>query len=186
MTKSQDANQPGSKIKEKTPTQEPAVAINSFQPPKNPVGRPPKFKTPEEIEVKIIEYFEIGAYCPIGKTSVGEKVTKYIPTLTGLILWLGFSAKEDFYIYCKKPDFSAPLKRARLLIEQTYEQQLRGQYSSGAIFALKNFGWVDTPLIDNSRHYHISYGYRSKPIDSALRTEGRPGQLTESDPAIRS
>ena len=42
-----------------------------------------------------------------------------------------------------KKEFSYTIKRARLLIEILYEEQLQKGSPTGAIFALKNFGWKD-------------------------------------------
>lgn len=64
-------------------------------------------------------------------------------TITGLALFLGFDSKSTFYEYEKKPSFSYPIKRARMIIENTYEERLHGDKPTGAIFALKNMGWED-------------------------------------------
>ena len=86
------------------------------------------YTTSEQLEKAVDEYFE---------NTPEEKIT-----LTGLILALGIS-KETFYQYAKKDEFKEIINRARLRIENTYEQDLRNKGRSGDIFALKNFGWRD-------------------------------------------
>ena len=66
------------------------------------------------------------------------------PTLSGLAYELGFASRQSMYDYEKNKKHSYTIKRARLKIESHYEQRLNTQYSTGAIFALKNFGWRDT------------------------------------------
>lgn len=95
---------------------------------KNLGGRPVKYKNPEDMQVKIDEYF--------------EKTKETRITITGLCLHLGFT-KETFYEYAKKPEFKPILDRARLMVENSYEISLRENGRTGDIFALKNFGWRD-------------------------------------------
>ena len=56
---------------------------------------------------------------------------------------LGFCDRQSFYEYEKKPEFTYTIKKARFFIEQHYEELLQTGNVTGAIFALKNFGWVD-------------------------------------------
>ena len=81
-----------------------------------------------QLEADIKKYFE---------ETPEEKIT-----LTGLILSLDM-CKETFYNYANKPEFKEIINKARLRIENTYEQDLRNKGRSGDIFALKNFGWRD-------------------------------------------
>jgi hypothetical protein len=69
-------------------------------------------------------------------------------TITGLCYYLGFCSKQNFYDYEKKPEFQDSIKRLRLKVESSYEKQLFKNSSTGAIFALKNFGWADKREID--------------------------------------
>lgn len=69
------------------------------------------------------------------------------PTISGLALHLGFVSRQSFYDYEKNPAHSYTIKRARLAIEDCYEQRLHASNPTGAIFALKNFGWKDTQEI---------------------------------------
>lgn len=110
---------------------------------KNLGGRPSKFKTPEELQKKIDAYFK---NCPDKKqfvTKLGNVIEIPMPTISGLCYYLGFESRQSFYDYEQVEKFSYTIKRARLFIEKEYEQLLQGNNCTGAIFALKNFGWVD-------------------------------------------
>ena len=65
------------------------------------------------------------------------------PTVTGLALALGFADKSSVYYYKEKEEFSYPIKRALLVVENGYEKELRKGSPTGSIFALKNMGWKD-------------------------------------------
>lgn len=101
------------------------------------VGRPPKYETLEDM-LPVLEAWE-------EKIKNGAK-----PTLTGLALELGFCDKGSVYDYAAKPEFSHSIKRALLIVENGYEQALRGEAAAGPIFALKNFNWKDKQEIDQT------------------------------------
>ena len=113
-------------------------------------GRPLYYETPELLAKGIDDYFE---YIKGEKGYVqgeGDKPDKEywvrLPepaTITGLIIFLGFSHREALIDYEKREGFSDIVKRGRLLIECEYEKRLAGQSPTGAIFALKNMGWRD-------------------------------------------
>lgn len=110
---------------------------------KNLGGRPPKFETAEQLQKKINEYFK---NCPDKKniiTKTGEVVEFPTPTICGLCYFLGFESRQSFYDYEKIEKFSYIIKRARLFVEKEYELLLQSNNCTGAIFALKNMGWVD-------------------------------------------
>lgn len=112
-------------------------------------GRPLMFKTPEDLQNKINEYFN-GAM-RTKTTYVGKDATPVevpVPTITGLALHLGFESRQSFYDYEKYDDFSYTIKKARLFIEREYEELLHIGNTTGAIFALKNMGWADKSQID--------------------------------------
>jgi len=90
-----------------------------------------KFKTDKDLQDAIEEYF------------VGVLSDEKNPTITGLALHLGFESRQSIYDYEKSGKHSYTIKRARLAIEENYEQRLHGNNPTGAIFALKNFGWRD-------------------------------------------
>jgi hypothetical protein len=92
-------------------------------------GRPPKYETPEELEVAIDEY--------IAKTPAASI------TLTGLCMHLGFASRQSLHDYKKRPGFSYPILKGLLAVENSYEISLRTIAAPGSIFALKNMGWTD-------------------------------------------
>lgn len=121
---------------------------------KNKGGRPPKFKTVEELDAAINDYFE---NCPDKriiklKNSEGGEYIEYVPsyTITGLALHLGFVDRRSLYDYNERPQFSHSIKMARTRIEKVYENLLHSGQCTGAIFALKNFGWKDKQEIEHA------------------------------------
>lgn len=104
------------------------------------------FETPEAMADAINDYFENGIKLRkvvIGKGENARVEEIPVPTITGLCYHIGFESRQSFYAYEQKPEFSYTVKRARLFIEQEYEEQLQVGNTVGAIFALKNFGWID-------------------------------------------
>lgn len=108
-------------------------------------GRPAFFDSPEELQSRIIEYFE--SYLPQGESTTPDPVLGYKPTVSGLGIWLGFSDRQSLYDYAKrkkdKEVFACIVKKAIYYIEMQYEQLLESKGATGAIFALKNMGWRD-------------------------------------------
>lgn len=86
------------------------------------------YESAEELQAKIDEYF----------TRPDKK-----PTISGLAYHLGFESRQSFYDYEQKEGFAYTIKRARLRIENEYEDRLNEGAGAGAIFALKNLGWKD-------------------------------------------
>ena len=119
---------------------------------KHPGGRPPKYTNPEELQKKIDEYFISGRNMKtvIFKSKDGPVEMKVpMPTISGLVLFCGFSDRGAFYDYESKPEFSHTIKRARSRIAQDYEEDLKNGLGVGAIFALKNLGWQDKTEIES-------------------------------------
>jgi len=111
-----------------------------------PAGQPAYFESADQLEDEIQKYFEEGV--KIKKVVLGPPNKRYteeipVPTITGLALYLGFESRQSFYDYEKRPEFSYTIKKARLLIENEYEEMLAIGNVAGAIFALKNMGWAD-------------------------------------------
>lgn len=96
-----------------------------------PAGRPRIYKSVKPLEDNCNAYFELCA----------EEGVR--PTITGLALHLGFADKTTLYEYRDRPEFSYPIKKSLLLIENCLEQRLENQAVTGIIFALKNMGWKD-------------------------------------------
>jgi hypothetical protein len=116
-------------------------------------GRPPTYSSVEEIDKAIQDYFENGIKIKtvvIGKAPNQTAIEVPVPTITGLVLHLGFESRQSFYDYEEKPEFSYTIKRARTLIEKEYEEMLQIGNTTGAIFALKNMGWKDKSEVEQS------------------------------------
>lgn len=110
---------------------------------KNPVGKPPVFSSPEEMQTKIEDYIH---NCPDTITIItkdGDKIELPRPTSSGLAYHIGFASRQSLYDYSKKDEYSYTIKRAMLFIEKEYEMKLGTGNAAGIIFALKNFGWKD-------------------------------------------
>lgn len=104
-------------------------------------GRPADYKSAEEMEKVIIEYFETT------KNNSG----KYQPTIEGLTLYLGFSSRQSLHNYAKKEEFMDVIGRAKQFIKMCYEKNLYSFTWAGAQFALRNLGkedWKDE-IIEN-------------------------------------
>jgi len=117
------------------------------------MGRPPKYKTAEELQIKIDEYFDKG--CNTRKVVCGPAHNKQVIeikvlTITGLVRYCGFCSRQSFYDLEEQEEFSYTIKKARNRMEEEYEELLQQGLGAGAIFALKNFGWSDRQDIQHS------------------------------------
>jgi hypothetical protein len=121
-----------------------------------PAGRPPIYKSIDEMLPKLQEWEE--------SIKNGEK-----PTITGLCLSLDFESKDTLYAYKEKEGFSYPIKKAILIVENGYEKALRENNSTGPIFALKNMGWTDKHVHD----MQSSDGTMSPKIEIVRPDEGK-------------
>jgi hypothetical protein len=121
-------------------------------------GRPLIFGSAEDITAKAEEYFVwIRGEREVVVNDQGEREERWKrlpepPTITGLMLYLGFESRQSFYDYAEKGQFSYALQRIRLMIECKYEQNLHGTTPTGSIFALKNMGWKDKTETDLNLH----------------------------------
>lgn len=120
---------------------------------KKTVGRPPKYKTKEEIEEKIKAYFK-KCEGEILKDDNGKPVLNKWekpviincrpPTVTGLALALGFTSRQALLNYQAKREFVDTITRAKTMIEAYTEERLFDRDgTSGAQFSLRNnfAGW---------------------------------------------
>ncbi len=134
-------------------------------------GRPAHFETDDLLQSKIEEYFiYIKGEKKKSKTGRETKFWARYPenaTVTGLALYLGFESRQSFYDYEKNEQFSYTIKNARLRVEAAYEQQLLSYHATGAIFALKNFGWSDKQEVEHSGGLIMNWNeqktYEAKP-----------------------
>lgn len=125
----------------------------------NKGGAPPHYESAEELATAIQEYFEYckgeekeedvnvydeGLGCHVMRK---VKVTVREPekhTITGMCLFIGFESRANFYKQSERNDeFRYVVKRARMVVENRYEEMLDTKSVAGAIFALKNMDWTD-------------------------------------------
>jgi len=97
------------------------------------VGRPPKYKSKEEIEEKIEQYFKDCEGRPLtddegnqiyNKWGYPVIVDKRPPTVTGLALALGFTNRLSLLRYQGKKEFCDTITRAKARVEQYAEERL--------------------------------------------------------------
>ncbi len=118
------------------------------------VGRPPKYKSVEEIEDKIEQYFAGCEGEPLLDDEGNQVVNKYgypcwikppkPPTVTGLALALGFNTRKSLLEYQGKKEFVNTITRAKSRVEEYAESRLFDRDgSNGAQFSLRNNfkGW---------------------------------------------
>ena len=126
----------------------------------NKVGRPPMYKTAEEVQEKIDAYFE---ECK-GKVLTDDDGNivrdKYFmpiiidarpPTITGLALALGFTSRQALLNYQAKEEFVDTITRAKSRVECYAEERLYDKDgANGAKFNLANNfdGWKEKQQIE--------------------------------------
>ena len=124
------------------------------------VGRPPKYKSKEEIEEKIDAYFK-ECEGEILKDDDGKPVlnkwgkpviiNQKPPTVTGLALALGFTTRLSLLNYQGKKEFMNTITRAKTMIEAYTEERLFDKEgSNGAQFSLRNNfkGWNERQITE--------------------------------------
>lgn len=127
---------------------------------KHPGGRPLMYKTKEEIQEKIDEYFE-SCKGEIFRDAEGNVITNkygepiYIGvkplTITGLALALGFNSRQALLNYQGRKEFNDTILRAKAKVEQYAEERLFDKDgANGAKFSLANNfeGWKEKQQID--------------------------------------
>ena len=115
-----------------------AVQTLHSKPLKHPGGQPRYFQSPEEMEQAIQAYFD----------DCIKKTRR--PTITGLVLALGFKSRESLRDYGEySEEYFDIITRAKLIIQEGYEQALFSKETArGAQFALSaGFGWRETQAV---------------------------------------
>ena len=106
----------------------------------HPGGRPRLFKSPEEMQKRVDDYFENP---PMVKVPVSGKLEKYpVITVSGLVMALGFTERHGLDNYeGYGEEFYSTVKNAKSRIAEYYEAQ--GQYGNGrcSSFMLNNLGF---------------------------------------------
>ena len=133
---------------------------------KSRAGRPPKYRTVEELQAKIDAYFTACEGTPLlddeGKAvtdKYGEPVLvgAHPPTVTGLALALGFTGRQALLNYQARRGFVDTITRAKARCEAYAEERLFDRNgANGAQFSLKcNFGWNDKAPADTDGEVKI-------------------------------
>lgn len=132
-------------------------------------GRPVKFKTVEDLQKVIDEYFEFQDNRAIQVTNKDGKtymITSKAPyTMAGLARRVGLS-RQGLMEYKGKKGFSDAIRAARERIHEDVEERLMDtKNEKGAIFNLKNnFGWKDESKqeLEGKFDGNITVSFKSK------------------------
>lgn len=134
----------------------------------NKGGRPPLYKSKEEIQKKIDAYFEECKGTPLYDAEgmpVYDKNGNPILfgvrplTITGLALALGFNSRQALLNYQGREEFNDTITRAKAKVEQYAEERLFDKDgSNGAKFSLANNfeGWKERQQIDADVNNEVS------------------------------
>ena len=126
----------------------------------NKGGRPPMYKSKEEIQEKIDAYFKECEGKILEDADGNPIVDKYGDavivgarplTITGLALALGFNSRQALLNYQVKEEFHDTITRAKSRIEQYAEERLYDKDgANGAKFSLSNNfeGWREKQQIE--------------------------------------
>ena len=117
-------------------------------------GRPPMYKSVEEMQAKIDAYFEecegtvLTREGEVVVDKYGEPVMvgRKPMTITGLALALGFNSRQSLLNYQDKEEFMDTITRAKTKVEQYAEERLFDKDgANGAKFSLANnfTGWKE-------------------------------------------
>lgn len=110
-------------------------------------GRPLKFESLESLKDDIDSFF---SECDADEDPY---------TITGLALALG-TCRQTLLNYEERDEFLDTIKQAKLKCENYAEKRLfKDGKPTGAIFALKNYGWVD-----RSEHDLLVAGDQDRPL----------------------
>ena len=127
---------------------------------KHPGGRPLMYKTKEELQEKIDEYFESCKGTVLHDAEGNVLTNKYgAPltvcekplTITGLALALGFNSRQALLNYQGRKEFNDTILRAKARVEQYAEERLFDKDgANGAKFSLANNfeGWKEKQQIE--------------------------------------
>lgn len=121
---------------------------------KSRAGRPPRYKSVEELQAKIDAYFTDCKGKPLldeNGTAVTDKygepviVGAHPPTVTGLALALSFTNRQSLLNYQAKKQFLDTITRAKSRCEEYAESRLFDRDGArGAQFSLEhNFRWLE-------------------------------------------
>jgi hypothetical protein len=121
-------------------------------------GRPPKYKTPEQMQAVVDKYFTdcryntmlmagIDTESAFGDDYVPDSYDEH-PTVSGLALALDL-VRQSLINYEGNAKFLDTIKRAKGRVEAHIEQRLYHGHAVGCIFNLKNnFNWKDRTEVE--------------------------------------
>ncbi len=122
-------------------------------------GRPLKFPTVESLQEAIDSYFEemkSAFYINADGVPIYEPLT-----ITGLAMALD-TTRQVLMDYQERDGYADTIKKAKTKIENYAEKRLFGASPTGAIFALKNYGWRD-------KTENELYGKDGKAIEQSVK-----------------
>ena len=112
-------------------------------------GQPMKYKTVEELQEAVDNYFEVDAFVMDGG---GDKT--FLPTMAGLALSLDVD-RRTIVNYSHNEEYFPTIRKAKARIEAFIETRLYGNNVTGCIFNLKNnFDWKDRQEIETKDTTH--------------------------------
>lgn len=128
---------------------------------KHPGGRPPMFKTVDEMQEKIDDYFDSCEGTALldkddnpvfNKWGMPVIINQKPLTVTGLALYLGFNGRQSLLNYQFKQEFVDAILRAKARVEEYNECRLYDKDGcNGAKFSLvNNFGWENKKEVEHS------------------------------------
>ena len=116
------------------------------------VGRPLLFNNCMDLDAACEVYFE---ECEENETPL---------TITGLALALN-TTRRTLLDYEERGEFIHTIKKHKSRVENFAELKLYSHHSTGAIFALKNFGWKDKTEREHTGDLVVRTGIRRAPND---------------------
>lgn len=123
------------------------------------IGRPLIFNSPEDMIQSAETYF---AECFLNKEPI---------TITGLAMALGLASRQALINYEGRPEFNDTVKRLKLVCENFAERKIYGNNPTGAIFALKNYGWQDKQEVEHSGGMLVGHLLKKIEEEDALPKE---------------
>ena len=122
--------------------------MKMYKEEKNPIGRPLKYKTNEELQKAIDNYFKM----------CDKKEKPY--TITGLGLAIGLDRRQ-LLEYGEKDVFNNTIKLAKERVHAYAEEHLyKSGIAAGVIFNLKNnFGWKDKTEVEATNLNYQAQSY---------------------------
>lgn len=149
-------------------------------------GRPPFFKTENELEKAVNAYFNsISSKRLIPGTESCKTFYHEAPTVNGLCLFLGIN-RRTWENYCSDEKFSSVTERARMRMEAYCEQILLTREKGslqGVIFNLQhNYGWKDKKTVELGEETVDALGNLSLSEKMAMVASLKSGELDIPEP----